>query len=227
VSAHPSPRSGSNRFCSRAAVELFLRENGVEGSSLTPQDAALADATPDVTQKRFTVLFGGYPEHERPRSREQNIVCLNPVAQPYGPNSPGESGLMFLPPATVRFEDNYTSFHVFANMSPPRTQAPTRDRTYRYLGTYTKVPTIRTTVEVDEWLGLPTWVSRSLPLSHTKAGVLPRCLQKVIRLISLSLVVPHCLVVAPLHPYIARRACYACEDQYTQDASAGSPALAR
>ena len=231
MSAHASPRSGSNRFCSRAAVELFLRENGVEASSsspsLTPQDAALADATPAVTQKGFKELLGGSPEHERPRSRERNVICLNLVAQPYGPSSPGQSGLLLLPPATVRSEDMYASFHVFVNTSPPMTRA--RDRTYRYLGTYAKVPTIRTTVEVEEWLSLPYRVSPSLPLSHTvkSRGFLPWCLQKVIRLTSPSLVVPRCLVVAPLHPYIIRRACHACEGQYTQDASAGSPAFAR
>ena len=168
MSAHASPLAGSNRFCSRAAAELFIRESGVEASSLTPQDAALADATPDVFHRRFTELFGGSPEHERPASRERNIVCINPVAHPYGPSSPGKSGLLFLAPGIVRLEDNYTSFHVFINMSPPMTRA--RDRRYRYLGAYTKVPTIRTTVEVDEWLSLPIRVSRSLPLSRTGQG---------------------------------------------------------
>ena len=177
MSAHALPPAGSIRFCSRAAAELFIRENGVETSLLTPRDAALADATPDVLHRRFTELFGGSAEHERPASRERNIVCINPVAQPYGPSSPGESGLLFSAPGIVRFEDNYASFHVFVNMSPPMTH--TRDRRYRYLGAYTKVPIIRTTVEVAEWLSLPNRVSRRLPLSRTRQGVLPWCLQKL------------------------------------------------
>ena len=168
LSAH---RTSSNRFCSRAAVELFIRENGVEATSslLTPQDAALVVATPDLLQKRFTALFGGNPEHERPNSHERNIICINSVAQPYAPRSPGESGLLFFAPGVVRFEDNYPSFHVFVNMSPPKT--PARERIYRYFGTYTKVPTIRTTVEVDEWLSLPIRVSRSFIInSHAQCS---------------------------------------------------------
>ena len=185
MNTHASPRSGSIRFCSRAAVELFLRENGVEASSsssssssLTLQDAALADTTPAVIRKRFIELFGGNPDNERPRSRERNIVCLNPVAQPYGPTSPGQSGLLLLPPATVRSEDMYTSFHVFVNTLPPMTRVSLGDRRYRYLGTYTKVPIIRTTLEVDEWLSLPYSVSRSLPpfLTHKSRGFPPWCL---------------------------------------------------
>jgi hypothetical protein len=174
VSAH---RADSNRFCSRAAVELFIREIGVEASSplLTPQDAALADAMPDLLQKRFTALFGGSPEHERPNSHDRNIVCINPVAHPYAPRSPGESGLLFFPPGVVRFEDNYPSFHVFVNMSPPKTWA--RERRYRYFGTYTKVPTIRTTVEVDEWLSLPIRVSRSFIITSHAQG--SWCLQNL------------------------------------------------
>ena len=64
VSAHASLLAGSNRFCSRAAVELFICENGVEASSLTPQDAALADATPTYFIDASQSCLGGSPVHD-------------------------------------------------------------------------------------------------------------------------------------------------------------------
>jgi len=67
VSVHALLLAGSNRFCSCAVVELFICENGVKASSLTPQDAALADATPDVLHRRFTELFGGLSGARHPR----------------------------------------------------------------------------------------------------------------------------------------------------------------
>jgi len=66
VSAHASLLAGSNRFCSHTVVELFICENGVEVSLLTPQDAALADATPDVLHRCFTELFGGLSGAQHP-----------------------------------------------------------------------------------------------------------------------------------------------------------------
>jgi hypothetical protein len=100
--AHPIPRHAAhtgNRFESLAAVELLLRENGIQlASQLKPQDAALADATPDVTTARFAELFGGKPEHERPHSRVRNILCIDRVVQPYAPSAPGESGVIFFCP---------------------------------------------------------------------------------------------------------------------------------
>jgi hypothetical protein len=153
-----NPRTGGGRFGSRAAVDSFLRENGIEPSSqLAPQDAALADATPDVTPARFTALFGGHPMHERPNSRARNILCINPVAQPYAPSSPGEAGVFFFVPGASLFKFDYQSFSVFVNMVPPGT--PCAERKYRYLGEYSYVPVTRTTVEVEDWFGLPIRVS--------------------------------------------------------------------
>jgi len=161
-----------NRFGSPAAVELLLRENGIQSASqLKPQDAALADATPDVTTPRFAALFGGHPQHERPRSRVRNILCIDRVVHPYAPSSPGESGVIFFAPGTVLFEDNYPYFHIFLNISPQTTHVT--ERSFYYLGAYCKVPSTSKTVEVEEWLSLPIRVSTtSLPLSlaHTKRG---------------------------------------------------------
>ena len=159
-------RASGGRFGSRAAVDSFLREHGVEPSSqLTPQDAALADATPEVTPPRFTTLFGGHPMHERPNARARNILCVDPVAQPYAPSSPGEPGVFFFVPGTPLFRFDYRSFSVFVNMLPPGT--PFADRKYRYLGEYSHVPITRTTVEVEDWLSLPVRVSVSLLHTHT------------------------------------------------------------
>jgi hypothetical protein len=157
-------------------VELLLRENGIQPTSqLKPQDAALADATPDVTPARFTVLFGGHPMHERPNARARNILCVDPVVQPYAPSSPGESGVIFFAPGTILHEDDFPSFHIFLNISPQTTNGT--KRSFYYLGAYCKVPSASKTVEVEEWLSLPVRVSTtSLPLpashslSHTQSG---------------------------------------------------------
>jgi hypothetical protein len=153
-----SPRAGDHRFGSRDAVDAFLRENGIEPSSqLKPQDAALADATPDLQSARFSALFGGAPRHERPRSRVQNILCLDPVVQAYAPSSPGEPGVLFIAPRTILSEDEHPSFRVFTNVSPPHTSY--MKRRYQYCGDYVKVPIASTTVEVEDWLNLPIRVS--------------------------------------------------------------------
>ena len=146
-------------------MELLLRENGIQpASQLKPQDAALADATPNVTTARFAALFGGWPMHERPRSHERNILCIDRVVQPYAPSSPGESGVIFFAPGTDLFEDNYPSFHIFLNISPQTTNWT--KRSFYYLGAYCKVPCTSQTVEVEEWLSLPIRVSTTpLPLS--------------------------------------------------------------
>jgi hypothetical protein len=128
-------------------------------SSLTPQDAALANATPSMANTRYTEVFGGCPYHDRPRpsSGIQNMLCINHITHPYGPISPGQPGLLFVSPGTAQYEDDYPSFRLFVRTTPPVT--PYRDRRYRYLGDYVKVPMIRTQVEVDEWLSLPIAVS--------------------------------------------------------------------
>jgi hypothetical protein len=150
-----------------------LRKNGIEPfSQLKQQDAALADATPNVTSARFAVLFGGLPLHERPCSRVRNILCIDRVVQPYAPSSPGESGVIFFTPGTILFEDNYPSFHMFLNISPQTTYRTKRK--FCYLGAYCKVPSTSQTVEVEEWLSLPIMVS-TISLSscshlHTQCG---------------------------------------------------------
>jgi len=61
--------------------------------------------------------------------------------------------VIFFVPGTILFEDNYPSFHIFLNLSPPMTRCILRK--YRYLGEYSKHPITSTTVEGEEWLGLP------------------------------------------------------------------------
>ena len=153
------------RFSSHATVELFLLTKGLQGSSLSQQDAALASVTPELTAKRFTQLFGGTPRNERPRTREHSIICINQVSQPYAPRAPGEPGVLFFFPSIVRLEDDYMSFQLFIDMSPPK--ASSEKRCYRYLGKYSKVPTTDPTVNVDEWSTLPTNVS-AVSLSHDR-----------------------------------------------------------
>jgi uncharacterized protein DUF6697 len=146
-----------NRFCSRDARKRILREAGVDMSSLTVEDHALALRTPDITSQRFTALFGGLPSHERPQSREKNVICVNQDAQPYAPSSPGESGLLFTLSDRVLLEDTRETFHLFLSRDP-RQRSSSRAPQLRYLGTYKKVPTIHATVEPEEWLGLSTEV---------------------------------------------------------------------
>ncbi|KAH9953373.1 hypothetical protein BC827DRAFT_1248877 [Russula dissimulans] len=150
----PSLRSvGNRRFCSHDSVKYFFHEEDLDVSPLTPQDHVLSWMTPDVTSTRFTALFGGFPKEERPRSRLRNILCFNPEAQPYAPTLPGETGLLLVMPNTVLLEDKCDAFHIFINMSPP--SAPNVECSFRYFGTYTKVPVTRTTLEADEWRSLP------------------------------------------------------------------------
>ena len=67
---------------------------------------------------------------------------------------------LFVAPCTLLFEDEFLLFHVFINMSPPRT----KQRRYQYVGDYKKVPVARTTVEVEDWLNLPI---RASAVSHS------------------------------------------------------------
>ncbi len=146
-----------NRFHSRAARTLFLQEAGLDASSITREDDAFARMTPDITSRRFTTLFGGDSYHERPMSTQKNILCVNMGAQPFAPHSPGESGLVFVYSDVAVMEDTCETFHLFSNMNPKFSRSTPQ---IRYLGTYTKVPIIHTTVERQEWLSLPTRVSR-------------------------------------------------------------------
>ena len=107
MTGHTPPREGHRRF---------LLE-GLRGSSLSQEDAALASVTPELTTKRFTQLFGGTPRNERPRSREYNIICATQAPQPYAPRAPGEPGVLFIFPSIVRLENNYMSFHLFIKTS--------------------------------------------------------------------------------------------------------------
>lgn len=165
IATAPHVSATGGRFSSHAAVELFLLTKGLQGSSLSQQDAALASVTPNLTAKRFTELFGGSPRKERPQSREFDIICVNQVLQPYAPHTPGEPGVVFIFPSIVRADDDYIFFHLFANISAPKTSF--EERRYRYLGLYTKVPTTDPTVNVDEWSTLPANVS-ALSLSHDR-----------------------------------------------------------
>jgi hypothetical protein len=198
VTGHTPPREGHRRF---------LLE-GLRGSSLSQEDAALASVTPELTTKRFTQLFGGTPRNERPWSREYNIICATQAPQPYAPRAPGEPGVLFIFPSIVRSEDDYMSFHLFIETS-------SEERRYRYLGNYTKVPPkvpTDTRVKVGEWLTLPTEVS-AVSLSRDSFVFLA------------SPAVPFCLVVARIQLHCARCAHRPCEDLYTQFTSARSPAL--
>ncbi|KAI9511862.1 hypothetical protein F5148DRAFT_178031 [Russula earlei] len=154
--AAPVARLGavSYRFSSTAAVQLFLCEEGLEAPSLTPQDYALAKSTPDVTFNRFVELFGGSPTTERPKSRLK-VVCVNRELHPFAPASPGRTGVLFVLPNTSLYSDTYETFHIFVNMSSRSAAVMAQICTFRYLGTYTKVPVACNTVEVDEWHRLP------------------------------------------------------------------------
>ncbi|KAH9980777.1 hypothetical protein BJV74DRAFT_84021 [Russula compacta] len=77
---------------------------------------------------------------------------------------------------------------MFLNISRPRT--PRVDQHYRYLGTYAKVPMVRTTLEADEWLSLPPLASRSSP---------PRTLRYLCVCVRISDGHPCCSVVMPGH----------------------------
>jgi len=118
------------------------------------------------------MLFGGNPSWERqPRTvsgRGYNSLCVNRIAQPYAPSFPGEPGLLFLAPNVIRLEDKCETFPMFLQTSSTSaTRRPDRKTLFRYLGTYTKVPITRTTLELDEWLSLPmgcrtAWLQRLL-----------------------------------------------------------------
>jgi hypothetical protein len=216
VDSHPSStRASNNRFGSRHAVDVFLRENGIDPSSrLKPQDAALADATPDVILRHFAALFGGILFHERPISRVRNILCVDPVVQPYAPSSPGEPGVLFIAPGTPLHEDKHPSFHLFINISPRETHRV--ERQYRYAGDYIKVPVACSTVEVEDWLSLPIRVSIvSLPHPHNKKGGIPRKDTFFLTLPS-SPSVPCRMVMAHFQLNDARCACHPCQDSHTQ-----------
>jgi hypothetical protein len=195
VTGHTSVLEGHRRFSCHVLVQHFLFLKGLRGSSLSQQDAALASVTPELTTKRFTQLFGGTPRNERPRSREYNIICVSQVPQPYAPRAPGEPGVLFTFPSIVRLEDDYMSFHLFIDMSPPKTSPG--ERRYRYLGMYTKVPTTNPTVEVDEWLALPIKVS-AVSVSHDRFFLLLTfCLS------CSSILLGRCAYSAPLCPMCA------------------------
>ncbi|KAI0253226.1 hypothetical protein BJV78DRAFT_1195128 [Lactifluus subvellereus] len=150
-----APHANSRRLCSGAAVELFLREQGLGSYSLTPQEAAQASQTPDINGRCFTKTFGGNPVHERPNLPDGNIVLVNPQVQIYAPDSLGKPGLLFLTSNTIPIEFTRETFHIFLTVSGPISMV----NRHRYLGTYTRVPILRTTLGVDEWSALPPSVS--------------------------------------------------------------------
>ncbi|KAH9953372.1 hypothetical protein BC827DRAFT_1159281 [Russula dissimulans] len=175
VAPAPAPQAalsplfvGSHRFCNPVAVRTFFCKKGLNVPPSIPRGYTLASVTPEVTSKSFTALFGGRPIHERPLARskkegKKEILCLNRKAQPYAPTSPGEAGLLLVIPNTFLLEDDFGAFHVFMNMSLAHTADG--EKYFRYFGTYTKVPTTRTTLGVDEWRSLSiqcrdTWSER-------------------------------------------------------------------
>jgi hypothetical protein len=159
VSALPD---ADNRFHTPVARELLLREAGVPPSmAMTPEDHDLVAITPDFNSRTFTNLFGGSSYNERPKSGVCDTLCINTGSQPYAPQSPGASGLVFLYPDAVVPEDTCETFLLFFNMNPK--QSRTNERQIRYLGTYTKVPFVPATVEPEEWLSLPVGASEKFP----------------------------------------------------------------
>ncbi len=147
-----------NRFHTRVARDLLLREAGVRPSmAMTLEDHDLVARTPDISSKSFHTLFGGCSYHERPRSKQRRILCMNMDAQPYAPHSPGESGLVLIYSDAALLEDICGTFLLFLNMNPKLSRISQRQ--IRYLGTYTKVPIVHATVEPEEWLSLPVMAS--------------------------------------------------------------------
>jgi hypothetical protein len=147
------PRANSGRLNDKEAVLAFLREEGLHPYSLTPQEAAQASQMPDVTQSCFVQTFGHSARRERTRS---GAVIINSRLQLYGPSSLGQPGLLFLtsnpiPPEAVVQEP----FLAFVQVLRPISLI----KIYRYLGTYIRVPILRTTLGVDEWHALPPLVS--------------------------------------------------------------------
>jgi hypothetical protein len=148
---------------------------------MTPEDRDLVARTPDVTGKFLNNLFGGDSYHERPQSKQWDILNVNKDAQPYAPHRPGESGLVFTYPGAAPLEDTCGTFLLFFNMNPKLSRRG--ERNIQYLGTYTKVRIVNTTVELNEWRYLPDMVS----------GVFQHILPST-RLVGL-LLMAHCSVV--------------------------------
>jgi hypothetical protein len=147
------PRANSGRLNDNESVSAFLREEGLHPYSLTPQEAAQAGQTPDITPNCFVQIFGHSPFLERP---SRSTMSINPHLQFYGPISLGQPGLLFLAsnpilPVAVAQEP----FFAFVQVSRPISLI----KVYRYLGTYIRVPILRTTLGVDEWRSVPSLVS--------------------------------------------------------------------
>jgi hypothetical protein len=151
------PHANSHRFYDRATVASFLHEGGIDPYPLTPLEAAQASQTPDINAKMFNKLFKCSPFLERPSSKSGSIICINPQLHPYGPSSPGEPGLLFLAADTIPLVPARGTFLLFLRASGPGEARSSR--LYRYLGTYARVPVVRTTLGADEWQTLPSSVS--------------------------------------------------------------------
>ena len=160
MSAPPHADVAGNRFHDHNTMDLILREAGVHPSTaMTPEDLDLDKKTPDITMASFNTLFGGNAGHERPQSK-WGILCVNRDAQPFAPCSPGKSGLIFTYPDAALLEDTCETFHLFLNKKKSKDPKLSRSvAQIRYVGTYTKVPIDRATVEPHEWLHLPMAVS--------------------------------------------------------------------
>ena len=155
---------------------------------MTPEDLNLAKNTPDITPQSFNTLFGGNPYHERPKSKDWNILCVNRKAQPFAPHSPGKSGLVFFNPDIVLLEDMWETFHLFLKKIPKLSRS---ERQIHYLGTYTKVPIVHATVEPNEWLSLPKEVRGTF--QHSLPSTL---LVRLFLMAHCSVLRPGCIVLS-------------------------------
>jgi hypothetical protein len=139
-------------------VLSFLQKERLSPYSLTPQEAEQARQTPDITSNYFSLMFGCRPFRERPpRTNRTNVntIIVKPRYQVYGPTSLGKPGLLLLGNSAPLEEPSL----VFLQVPGPAPGPSLSTSLYRYLGTYVKVPIARTTLEVDEWLALPSDVS--------------------------------------------------------------------
>ena len=157
-----SHANNNPRLYNEAAVSSFLREEGLHPYSLTPQEAAQARQTPDITGSCFYQMFGARPSRERPLFTDRSTICINPYLQLYGPSSLGEPGLLFLASNPSPPDAPQEPSLLFIKVGPRARSRSSSTQLYRYLGTYIRVPVARTTIKGEEWLALPQFVSSPL-----------------------------------------------------------------
>ncbi|KAI0297567.1 hypothetical protein B0F90DRAFT_1738127 [Multifurca ochricompacta] len=162
-SAHSDNTSG---FHDPTAIQSLLRRAGLEPLELASCETARAEETPGINWPTFWRTFGG-----QPKSRDEWLYCCkipshkwffrgNASAQPYGPTSPGQPGLLLIAPATIDAPrgDQDSSLHLF--MSQRTGRESTARLHYRGEYTRTRLPELQ-----PIWHDLPlrcrqTWVRR-------------------------------------------------------------------